>query len=117
LQRRNNKVWRRRECLKCGAVFTTEESAQYGLAWTVQPNEGALEPFSRDKLLLSIFKSCEHRLTALNDAGNLTETVIRRLISQVENGRLWSGSITQVTLVVLARFDHAAGVYYQSRHK
>jgi transcriptional repressor NrdR len=117
LQRRNNHVWRRRQCVKCGAVFTTQEVAQYGGSWTVQDASGAFRPFSRDKLLLSLYKSCQHRSKALEDAAELTDTVIRRLSALAENGRLWSGTISQVVSVTLTRFDKAAGVHYQAFHQ
>lgn len=116
LQRRSNQVWRRRQCLNCQAVFTTEEGAQLATAWTVQAANGALEPFSRDKLMLSLYQSCGHRPTALQDASHLSDTVVHRLSSAVENGRIWAGSIAQVCQVVLNRFDKAAASYYAARH-
>ncbi len=117
LQHRKNQIWRRRQCSKCEAIFTTEETPHYGSIWIVQkPNDG-LEPFSRDKLLLSLYKSCQHRSTALVDAAELVDTIIRRVSEQVENGRIWYGSIAQVTIVILRRFDKAASVHYQANHE
>lgn len=115
-QKRNNQIWRRRQCLSCGAVFTTEETAQYGAAWLVRRKSGALQPFSRDKLLISLLKSLEHRKTALNDAAGLVETIIGKLYSQVSNGTLESRQIAQISLVALNRFDAAAATHYQAFH-
>ena len=116
LQQRSNRVWRRRQCLNCGAIFTTVEAAQYDAAWTVQTGKGGLKPFSRDKLLLSLYKSCSHRPDALEDAADLADTIIKRLSGLAENGRLASSSISQVAQVALSRFDKAASVYYQAHH-
>lgn len=118
LQRRNNQVWRRRRCLNpdCGALFTSEESADYGSAWAVRNASGGLKPFSRDKLLLSLHGSLKHRPTALQDAGGLADTVIRRLAAAVTDGALESHAIISTTLVALNRFDKAAGVHYAAHH-
>lgn len=115
-QRRNNHVWRRRLCISCGAVFSTEEGAQLGLAWQVRSGR-RLRPFSRDKLLLSLYRSCEHRQTALEDAQGLSETIIRKLQPHMADGVIESRDIIQVAQVALNRFDKAASVYYGARHR
>lgn len=117
MQQRSHRVWRRRECMECGATFTTEESALYEAAWAVQGSDGALKPFSRDKLFISLYKSCQHRSSALEDASDLADTIIKKLASGVEDGRLWAGTISQVVLVALSRFDKAASVHYQAFHQ
>jgi transcriptional repressor NrdR len=116
LQRRNNQVWRRRQCSSCGAIFTTEESALYSASWRIQDSNGTLKPFSRDKLLVSLYMSCGHRPTALSDAAGLTDTVIRRLLDQVVDGLLSKKVITEVSLVALNRFDKSAGTHYLANH-
>jgi hypothetical protein len=67
--------------------------------------------------MISLYNSLGHRQTALKDAAALTDTVIKKLILQVESGKLWSGTIAQVAQVALNRFDKAASVYYQARHQ
>lgn len=114
-QQKSNQVWRRRHCIKCGAVFSTVESVQHELAWLVRHGK-RLEPFSRDKLLLSLYKSCEHRQTALNDARGLTETTINKLRGRVTNGSLESSDIALVAQVALNRFDKAASTHYRAFH-
>lgn len=88
----------------------------YDAAWTVQSQNKSLRPFSRDKLLLSLYKSCQHRPDALEDASQLADTVIKKLAASIENGRLWTTSISQVVLVTLSRFDKAASTHYQAFH-
>lgn len=116
-QRRSNQVWRRRRCRQCSAVFTTEESVQYGGSWLVQGGPGDLQPFSRDKLLLSLYRSCQHRLTALADAGGLTDTIIKKAPAQVTDGVITRRLLAQTAQVALNRFDKAASVHYQAFHR
>ena len=116
-QKRLNQVWRRRLCKKCGAVFTTEESADYGGSWAVQGRSGTLSPFSRDKLLLSLHRSLQHRKNAVQDASALADTVIKKLSSLVTGGRLESQQITHAVQVALNRFDKAASVHYAAFHQ
>jgi transcriptional regulator NrdR family protein len=115
-QKRHNRVWRRRVCGDCQAVFTTEETVAYQGAWLVQNKTGRLEPFSRDKLFLSLYRSCEHRETVLADVGALTDTIIDKLAVQVVNGGLDSRVISATAQVALNRFDDAASVSYQAYH-
>jgi transcriptional repressor NrdR len=115
-QKRSNQVWRRRHCLECKSTFTTLESAEYTLAWQVRGRNRQLEPFSRDKLFLSIWNSLQHRKTALTDASGLTDTVIKKLLGEVEAATLDAGTIQRTALVALTRFDKAAATHYQAFH-
>lgn len=117
LQKRNNRVWRRRQCLGCQAIFTTTEEALYAALWAVQGKNGKITPFSRDKLLLSLYKSCGHRPRALEDASELTDTVISKLAALSVNGLLGATVIARVSQVVLSRFDKAASTHYQAFHQ
>ena len=116
-QKRANQVWRRRRCRECGAVFTSEESAAYGASWAVQSPSGALTPFSRDKLLLSLHRSLQHRKTALEDASGLADTVIKKLSGAVTDGVIESRAVVHAVQVALSRFDQAASTHYAAFHK
>ena len=115
-QRRNNQVWRRRQCDNCGAVFTTLETTDYSAVWAVRGAKGHLTPFSRDKLFLSLYDSCEHRPTALADAAALAETIIQKLAAQAKGGVLTTHQISQTAQVALNRFDKAVSVRYAALH-
>jgi transcriptional repressor NrdR len=116
LQKKPNQIWRRRRCLNCGAIFTTEEAIDYSAAWRVKSPSGGLEPFLRDKLLLSLYKACGHRPTALRDATALTETLINKLRLEAVDGVINRSAIVQTAQVALNRFDKAAASYYVARH-
>ena len=115
-QKRLNQTWRRRKCLNCGAIFSTQEGADYSAAWTVGAVADGINPFNRDKLFLSLHNSLQHRPTALSDASALTDTVIQKLRGEVRNGSIRAHTITQVVQVALNRFDKVASVHYQAFH-
>ena len=113
-QKRQNQVWRRRQCEQCGTVFTTEEAVDYSGSIVVTSKNGHLQPFSRDKLFLSIYRSCQHRPTALNDAAGLTDTVIRKL--RPNQGAVDRQAIINTVQVALNRFDKVASTHYAAFH-
>ena len=116
-QKRLNQVWRRRQCLNCAAVFSTEEVAQYAAAWMVLDRAGHIRPFQRDKLFVSIYNSCQHRRSALGDATALTDTVIQKLVAQDRDGLITGSLLLQTVQVALNRFDMAASTYYAAFHQ
>jgi transcriptional repressor NrdR len=115
-QKRSNQVWRRRECLQCQAVFTTEEVAQYGSAWRVRNAAGKLEPFSRDRLFISLHRVCRHRPTTVADAAGLAETVITKLAATATDGVISRDALMTIVQVALNRFDRLASLQYQAQH-
>lgn len=117
LKKRSNQVWRRRKCLGCGNVFTTDETVSYVTSWMVEDKTGSYQPFLADKLLLSLYRSLQHRSTSLSDAMELKETIINKLWAQFVNGRIDSQTIVQVSHVALNRFDKAASVHYDAYHR
>lgn len=117
LQKRANSVWRRRKCTHCGAVFTSREAADLSAAWRVSRSKSGLQPFLRDKLFLSLYKSLQHRPTALTDAGDLADTIITQLTRATSDSPLAPATIIQAATIVLGRFDTAAKVHYRAFHK
>jgi len=116
LQKRPNQVWRRRKCLECGATFTTHELAAYEGSWRVKSSSGSLQPFNKNKLFLSLYKSLGHREHALEDATALTDTIMSKLPSKTQNGLITAPDITKATHEVLKRFDTPAAVHYAAFH-
>ena len=116
LQKRLNQVWRRRKCTTCNIVFTTNEVTDYSGSIAVRDYNGALAPFLRDKLLLSLYASLQHRKTAAQDAASLTDTVISRLLAQSQRSVIEDRSIVNTAYLVLLRFDKVAAVHYEAFH-
>lgn len=118
-QVKSNQVWRRRKCLVCGAIFTSEEVVAFELSWMVFYGNGTFKPFSRDKLFLSLYKCLEHRQDPQSDAQGLTDTIINKLLASTAPdapSTLTCHAITLVSQVALNRFDTVAAVRYVSLH-
>ena len=83
----------------------------------VEHANGELKPFERDLLFISIFESCKHRETALQDARSLTQLAIDTLIKkQLQPGVLKKEHIVATVHAVLKRFDKAAATFYAAYH-
>lgn len=115
-QKRLNQVWRRRRCSECRAIVTTIESVDYSAAWMVKRPTGQLQPFSRDKLFVSLYNSLQHRKSATSDATALTATVIRSLALVQARSTLEPAMIRSAASVALHRFDIAAATHYDAFH-
>lgn len=120
-KQRSNVVWRRRRCTSCNSVITTEETARLDLAWLVRDTQGRLQPFVRDKLYVSLYKSLAHRKTAVTDAAAITNTVISRVQQGLQRGHvsvtpLEPAALANLAEVSLARFDPAAATAYRAFH-
>ncbi len=115
-QKRLNQVWRRRKCTECKALFTSHEAASYDDAWRIQAANGKLAPFMRDKLFLSLHKSCGHREQAVADTTALTDTIISHLRNKTNNGLLTPATIAKITLTTLQNFDKPAATHYLAFH-
>lgn len=109
-------VWRRRNCLGCRAKFTTKEQIDNQSAIIIQKSSGALEPFQRDKLLISIYACLKHRKSAIPDATALTDTIIHLLIPKMKAGKLQANDIISTSSKTIARFDESASVSYLAYH-
>ena len=116
LQKRANHIWRRRKCIACGAVFTSEEHAALHSSLMVETSTKKLVPFSRDHLFASIHDSCRHRPTAISDATALTQTIIAELTRAQAGGIVNIRDISGTAHTVLQRFDAAAATMYAAYH-
>ena len=109
-------TWRRRRCLGCSAVMTTRERVDLEDALRIKTTSGRLQPFLRDKLLVSVHLSLSHRKTALSDSTELTDTIIGTLAGLHTDGVIDITALTDEAASTLARFDNAAGVYYKAHY-
>lgn len=118
-QKRLNRTWRRRQCDACRAIFTSIEQAALAEGHVVTPkaSEKQLQPFERDKLLISIYSSCQHRENAVRDATALTDTVVGRLSDYSDGAIIDRDQLKTTVAAVLERFDNAAAVHYAAFHK
>src|SRR5665213_2899375 len=89
-------IWRRRQCKSCGAIFTSLERPDFFGSLIVERLSGQYEPFSADKLFISIYESCKHRADPLSDARALTNTITANLLKTARKGVLSRSDITSI---------------------
>jgi transcriptional regulator NrdR family protein len=99
----------------CNAIFTTNERPDLEQALSIRRNN-ALEPFSREVLLMSVYDSLKHRKTAVTDAVGLTTTIISQLSPFIADATLERDVLATVTAAVLSRFDSTAATVYRAFH-
>ncbi|HUA12904.1 MAG TPA: hypothetical protein VL989_00140 [Candidatus Sulfotelmatobacter sp.] len=80
----------------------------------VKDSSGKLAPFSRDSLFVSILSSLSHRRSPVDDAGDITATIIAKLFKNGFKSPLNTSQIRQTALITLNRFDKTAAVYYDA---
>jgi transcriptional regulator NrdR family protein len=78
--------------------------------------KGHVEPFSRNKLLLSVYESCKHKKDALEDAEALTDTIVNRLVPTAKQSVITRGDVCTVAKHVLRRYDLAAATHFTAYH-
>ncbi|MFI5275574.1 MAG: hypothetical protein ACHQT5_01990 [Candidatus Saccharimonadales bacterium] len=116
LQKQSNHVWRRRQCLSCGAVFTSIESVDYPKSFALEMPNKALRPFVKERLLLSIIKCCEHRKNSLDDAIALTNTTTAKVMHSGTQSVITAHELTKIVHNTLSKFDTVSAMQYAALH-
>lgn len=111
----NSQIWRRRRCKNCQSIWTTHEQLDPSTSHKIKSKNNSLQPFSRDKLFLSINDSLNHRKTAIDDATALTDTVLQQVLT-LKSAIIQITEILTITHHVLANFDPTAAAVYKAKH-
>ncbi len=92
---------------------------RYDSAWLVEVTPQEFAPFSRERLLISLYKCLAHRPSAAEDASALTDTVMGslRLSESAAQAVLPVRDIRDITLTTLERFDPLGAAQYLAYHK
>jgi transcriptional repressor NrdR len=114
-QKRNNQVWRRRQCLVCQAVFTTHESVELESALSVE-QAGALRPFLPDLLLKELMSALQDRKDVSTASREVLATVVRKLLALPRKPVFYPTDISRAAAEVLKRFDKRAYLRYVAEH-
>lgn len=115
LQKRNNQIWRRRECLACRAVFTTHESVELESTLSVEKN-GHSQPFLPDLLLKELMLALSHRKDVYTASREVLGTIVRKLLTLPQKPLYKPADISKVSSEVLKRFDRPAYLRYLADH-
>lgn len=114
-QKRNNRIWRRRQCLRCKSIFTTKESIDTSSALFVDKNDN-LEPFIEDLLFTEVLLALQDRKDAYTASREVTNTVIKNILKLPEKPVFSPSSISTTTAKVLKSFSRRAYLRYVAEH-
>jgi transcriptional repressor NrdR len=108
-------IRRRRECLGCGARFTTYEALERAEVRVVK-RDGRRELLDRQKLLNSLTKACEKRPVAFEEIERAVEDILQQLES-TQGSEVTSRLLGAHVMEALHRLDPVAYVRYASIYR
>jgi transcriptional repressor NrdR len=114
-QKRNNQVWRRRQCMGCQSVFTTHETVELESSLSVDKH-GQHQPFLADLLLNELMLAMKHRKDVYTASREVLSTIVRKLLIMPRSPLFKPADISRITADVLKRFDKTAYLRYMAEH-
>jgi len=111
----NDGVRRRRECLSCGARFTTYERLQPASLFVIKKDERR-EEFDRNKLLSGIRKACEKRPLPTGAIEKLVDDIEAELY-RLGKPEIPSELIGDMVMEQLKKLDHIAYIRFASVYR
>lgn len=110
----DEKIRRRRECIKCHARFTTYEVVEVPLLM-VEKRDGTYEPFNRNKLIQGIFSAIKKRPVTIDMVSEIADYIenyyaneLKTIAPSKEIGSLVLNKLREIDPVSYIRF---ASVY------
>ena len=111
----NEAIRRRRECLKCGARFTTYEHLQAATLLVIK-KDGRREEFNREKVISGIRKACTKR--------PISQETIERTVDEIEvrlrksgKGEVAASVIGDMVMEELRQLDGIAYIRFASVYR
>lgn len=111
----NERIRRRRECLKCGKRFTTYEVIE-NVPIVVVKKDFSLEAFDRSKLMRGLLRACEKRPVSLDQVDQIVNSIETRLQNSLER-EVASAEIGEMAMDELRRVDEVAYVRFASVYR
>ena len=108
-------IRRRRQCLRCGARFTTYERMELPTLAVIK-KDGSRELFNRDKVAGGIYRAVEKRPIAIAHVESLIAQIERELRGGGE-AEISSDSIGELVMTKLAVLDDVAYVRFASVYR
>ena len=108
-------IRRRRECSKCGRRFTTYEVVER-LPLMVVKRDNRREPFSCDKLLTGIIRSCDKRDISMGQITNFVAEIEHEIRNRTEP-EVPSEKIGEIVMERLKDFDEVAYIRFASVYR
>lgn len=111
----NEAIRRRRECLGCGARFTTYERL-HTVALLVIKKDGRREEFNRDKLIAGIRKACAKRPVSQETIEQMVDDIEDRL-RKSGMGEVATSMIGDIVIEGLRQLDGVAYIRFASVYR
>lgn len=108
-------IRRRRECLECGARFTTYERMQTAPLLVVK-KDGRREEFSRDKMTSGIRKACAKRPVSQETIEQMVDDIEDRL-RKSGKGEVMASDIGDMVMERLRQLDGVAYIRFASVYR
>ena len=105
-------IRRRRECLKCGARFTTYEEIDRDELLVVK-RDGRRQVFERAKLEKAIRQACGKR----NVSNEQIKAIIDAVVTKLEGDEIPSSKIAELVMDELHRVDEVAYIRFASVYR
>lgn len=106
---------RRRQCAQCEGRFTTYERIEEVMP-SILKKDGRLEPYSREKIMSGIRKSCQKRPISIQ----IMEAAVNRIERRLQSfgvKEIPSGTIGQIVMRELHSMDKVAYVRFASVYR
>ena len=108
-------IRRRRECVKCGARFTTYEKIETAPLMVVK-KDGTRQVFDRNKILNGIVKACEKRPVSMQEIEKVVDSIELQLYNSMKK-EIYSNEIGEIIMSVLKDIDEVAYVRFASVYR
>lgn len=109
---KDEKIKRRRECIKCAARFTTFEEVEKPLLM-VEKRSGMYEPFDRNKLITGIFSAIKKRPVTIDQVSEIADHVENYYANELKTVAR-SKEIGELVLEKLKTIDPIAYIRFAS---
>ncbi len=110
-----NKVRRRRECIQCGARFTTYEIIEE-IPLMIIKKDHTIEPFDREKLVDRLCRATVKRPVSLEVIENIVEDIAADLKNSLQR-EVTSEKIGEIALRKLKEIDDVAYIRFASVYR
>ena len=111
----NERIRRRRECLKCEKRFTTYEIVEMVPVVVLKKN-GMQEPFDREKLLRGMLRACEKRPVPFDTLNHMADEIEQTLQNAMER-EIPTARIGELVMDKLKGVDEVAYVRFASVYR
>lgn len=111
----DNKVRRRRECVKCATRFTTYEIIEE-IPLMVIKKDHTIEPFDREKLMERLCRATVKRPVSLETLDNVVEEIAADLKNSLQR-EVTSDKIGEAVLYKLKAIDDVAYIRFASVYR